>query len=151
MKHIDGVQVNPLKIIADQRGMLGEILRCDDERFQKFGQVYFTTAYSGVVKAWHRHIVQTDYFTCIVGLVKLALHDNRFGSPTKGEFNTFIIGPRNPNLIVIPPGIWHGFMGVRPEEAVMINVPTEPYNYDKPDEERAPWNIFDYEWENRNG
>ena len=60
---IDGVITKKLRVIPDQRGRLMEILRCDDPLFQKFGQVYMTTTYPGVVKAWHAHKIQTDFFT----------------------------------------------------------------------------------------
>jgi dTDP-4-dehydrorhamnose 3,5-epimerase len=56
-KLIDGVRVKPLKLIPDERGVLAEVIRADDEIFRKFGQVYFTTAYPGVVKGWHYHKV----------------------------------------------------------------------------------------------
>ena len=52
---IDGVMIKKLKVIADERGRLMEILRADDEMFTGFGQVYMTTAYPGVVKGWHYH------------------------------------------------------------------------------------------------
>jgi dTDP-4-dehydrorhamnose 3,5-epimerase len=64
-KSIDGVIIRNLRIIPDERGWLMEILRCDDPQFRKFGQVYLSTAYPGVVKAWHYHKKQTDNFTCL--------------------------------------------------------------------------------------
>ena len=66
---IYGVKTKNLKVIPDERGWLMEILRCDENMFEKFGQVYFTTAYPGVVKAWHLHKKQTDNFTCTNGMV----------------------------------------------------------------------------------
>ena len=83
---IDGVQVKKLKVIADERGRLMEILRSDDEIFGGFGQVYMTTAYPGVVKAWHYHHEQDDCFTCVKGMMTLVLYDNREGSPGKSRF-----------------------------------------------------------------
>ena len=47
---IEGVKVKKLKVIPDERGRLMEILRNDDECYEKFGQVYMTTNYPGVVK-----------------------------------------------------------------------------------------------------
>ena len=70
--NIKGVKIKKLLVIPDERGWLMEILRCDDEIFEKFGQVYLTTAYPGVVKAWHYHKKQTDNFTCIHGMMKVA-------------------------------------------------------------------------------
>ena len=61
---IDGVIVKKLKVIPDERGRLMEIMRADDNFFQKFGQVYMTTAYPGVVKGWHYHKKQADIYGC---------------------------------------------------------------------------------------
>ena len=78
---IEGVKTKNLKVVPDERGWLMEILRNDDEIFQSFGQVYLTTAYPDVVKAWHYHKKQTDNFTCIKGMMKVALYDDRAGLP----------------------------------------------------------------------
>jgi len=86
---IEGVKTKNLRVIPDERGWLMEILRCDDDIFQSFGQVYLTTAYPDVVKAWHYHKKQTDNFTCIKGMMKVALYDDRPGSPTFGQVNEF--------------------------------------------------------------
>ncbi len=59
---IHGVRVKQLKMIPDERGRLMEILRCDDGEFIKFGQLYMTTAYPGVVKGWHYHKVADRQF-----------------------------------------------------------------------------------------
>ena len=53
---IEGVKIKKLKVIPDERGRLMEMLRSDDDLFIKFGQVYMTTAYPGVVKGWHYHL-----------------------------------------------------------------------------------------------
>lgn len=135
---IDGVVVKKLKIFKDQRGWLMEILRCDDLQFKKFGQVYLTTAYPGVVKAWHFHKKQTDNFTCIYGVMRVALYDARENSPTKGEVMEFIIDENNRILITVPPGIYHGFKAEGNETAYFLSVPDLPYNYKEPDEHRLP-------------
>jgi dTDP-4-dehydrorhamnose 3,5-epimerase len=93
---IKGVKTKDLKVIPDERGWLMEILRCDDEIFSSFGQVYLTTAYPEVVKAWHYHKKQTDNFTCIKGMMKVALYDDREDSKTYREVNEFFIGDRSP-------------------------------------------------------
>ncbi|SVB90667.1 uncharacterized protein METZ01_LOCUS243521, partial [marine metagenome] len=73
---IDGVETKSLRLIADERGWLMEILRSDDASlFTKFGQVYVSATYPGVVKAWHYHKKQVDSFACIAGMVKLVLID----------------------------------------------------------------------------
>ncbi len=99
---IDGVKVKDLKVIPDERGSLMEMLRSDDPDFQKFGQVYITMVYPGVVKAWHCHKKQTDHFFCVGGMAKVVLHDTRDGSPTKGETDEFVIGWQRQRMVVIP-------------------------------------------------
>lgn len=153
MKLIDGVTSRSVKIIPDERGRLGEILRSDSDLFRKFGQVYFTTAYPGVVKAWHYHKIQTDHFFCIKGMTKLVLYDAREESSTHRLINEFFIGENNPMLVVVPPMVYHGFKTISTEEAVMINVPTETYNYSNPDEYRldAHSDQIPYDWARKDG
>ncbi len=150
---IKGVKTKRLKVIPDERGRLMEILRCDDDVFLKFGQVYMTTTYPDVVKAWHMHKKQTDHIACVSGLIKVALYDGRDGSPTFGEINQFYIGEHNPLLVQVPPGVYHGWMCVSRNEAVVINVPTELYDYQKPDEYRigAHSDEIPYDWKRKDG
>jgi dTDP-4-dehydrorhamnose 3,5-epimerase len=150
---IDGVIIKKLRVIPDQRGRVMEILRRDDDLFQKFGQVYMTTTYPGVVKAWHKHEKQADHIACVAGMIKMALYDGRPGSPTFKEINEFYLGLHNPLLVKVPAGVYHGWMGVSPEEAVIINVPTETYDREKPDEQRLDphGNDIPYLWERKDG
>jgi dTDP-4-dehydrorhamnose 3,5-epimerase len=134
---IEGVKTKNLRILTDERGWLAEVLRCDDEIFEKFGQVYATAAYPDVVKAWHMHKKQTDHLACIKGAAKLVLYDGRNGSKTKGEIDEFNFGEKNPLLVKVPPEVWHGFTAVG-ETAIIVNVPTELYDYKNPDEHRLP-------------
>lgn len=145
---IDGVRTKSLRVIPDERGRLMEILRCDDDVFEKFGQVYMTTTYPGVVKAWHSHKKQNDNITAIKGMLKLVLYDNREGSPTQGEVNEFFIGSDNPTLVHVPKSVLHGWKCISTEEALVINCVTEPYNYNDPDEQRLPFDSPDvpYDW-----
>ncbi len=145
---IEGVEVNKLKVVPDERGRLMEILRSDDPAFVKFGQVYMTTNYPGVVKAWHYHKKQTDYVCCVKGMIKLVAYDSRGKSKTKGEINEFFIGDHNPCLITIPPGVYHGWKCISADESVVVNIPTEVYDYKNPDEYRLPPDTKEipYDW-----
>ncbi|MBI2164997.1 MAG: dTDP-4-dehydrorhamnose 3,5-epimerase family protein [Chloroflexi bacterium] len=147
-RRIEGVHVKQLRWITDERGKLAEVFRCDDPFFQKFGQVYITTCYPGIVKGWHYHKVQTDNIAVVKGMAKLVLYDPREDSPTKGEVNEFSMGEDNPLLVSIPPLVLHGSKGYGTEPAFMLNCPTEPYRHDDPDEYRV--DPFDpqvpYDW-----
>jgi dTDP-4-dehydrorhamnose 3,5-epimerase len=146
---IDGVWVKDLAVIPDERGRLQEILRADDDGFKQFGQVYVSTTYPGVVKAWHLHKVQEDNFCCVKGMVKLVLYDSREDSPTRGTVTEYFIGELNPRLVRVPAGVYHGWKCISQEESIVVNVPTEPYNRESPDEFRAPWDTPDipYSWD----
>jgi len=145
---IEGVVVRQLKPLADERGWLMEILRKDWDVFEKFGQVYITAAYPNVVKAWHMHKKQTDHLVCIAGMVKLALYDDRKGSKTKGEINEFVIGEQNHALVKVPPEVWHGFKVISQKTALVLNTPTQLYDYKAPDEYRLPPDThkIPYDW-----
>jgi dTDP-4-dehydrorhamnose 3,5-epimerase len=150
---IEGVKTRKLRLIPDERGYLLEMLRSDWEEYERFGQVYVTGVYPGVVKGWHYHKIQTDHFVCVQGMAKVVLYDNRLDSPTHGQINEFFIGSQNPMLLKIPPGVMHGFKGVSQEITLIINVPTELYNYDKPDEYRLPAHTdqIPYDWDRKDG
>jgi dTDP-4-dehydrorhamnose 3,5-epimerase len=153
MTLIDGVSVKRLKVIADERGFVMEMLRCDDEMFTEFGQVYLSVAYPGVVKGWHYHKQQTDCFAVVKGMLKVVLYDRREGSPTHGEINEFFMGGKNPILITIPPEVVHGVKAVGGEAGYLINCPNKPYNHDKPDEYRADPHSGEipYDWSRKDG
>ena len=153
MQLISGVQVKPLKVIPDERGRLFEMLRRDEPLFTKFGQVYCTTVNTGIVKGWHYHKEQVDHFVCVTGMIKLVAYDGRKGSPTHGVVNEFFIGVYNQQLVQIPPWVLHGFKGLSNPESVVINVPTEPYNHEPPDEYRVNPHSGEipYDWSQKDG
>jgi len=146
---IDGVMTKKLKVIPDERGRLMECLRNDDDLFIGFGQFYMTTTFPGVVKGWHLHDVQYDNIVCVKGMIKLVLHDARVGSATRGQTDEFFLGEHNPLLVRVPSGIWHGWKCVSPEEAYIVNAPTEVYKYDAPDQQELPHDSpeIPYDWD----
>lgn len=148
---IEGVELKDLQVIPDERGRLMEILRCDDKIFSGFGQVYFTTAYPGVVKAWHYHKKQDDFFCVIKGMAKIVLFDNRKNSKTKGKINEFFLGEHNTKLLKIPRLVYHGFKCISEKECIILNIPTKPYNHKNPDEYRENYNSkkIPYSWERK--
>jgi len=145
---IDGVKIKELKVIPDDRGRLMEILRSDDEIFEKFGQVYMTTVKPGVVKAWHYHKIQRDNFCCVKGKIRVGLYDARKSSPSFGKTMDIMLSPEEPKVVSIPKEVYHGFKGITNEESIVINTPTELYNRSKPDEHRvdAYKNDIPFDW-----
>ena len=153
MALIEGVAMKNLRVIPDERGFVMEMLRCDDEVFKKFGQVYLSVAYPGVVKGWHYHKIQTVNFAVVRGMLKVVLYDLREDSKTHGEINEFFIGEKNPLLLTIPPMVVHGVKAVGSEAGYLVNCPTEPYDRVSPDEYRIdPFGgEIPYDWARKDG
>jgi len=135
---IDGVQVIPLRQIHDPRGKVMHMLRSTDPHFIKFGDIYFSTAYPGVIKAWHRHSVKVLNYAVVQGMIRLVLFDGRDNSTTKGQVQEVFLGPENYNLAIIPPGIWYGFQAIGTETAIVADCATEPH--DPAEQESLPSN-----------
>lgn len=150
---IEGVKIKPLRLVADERGWLMEILRADEgSLFTAFGQVYVSATYPGVVKGWHYHRKQVDNFACVAGMIKLVLIDTRTGSPTEGVVNEFIIGALNPMLVQVPNLVYHGWKCISVEPSLVVNVPDAPYDRDDPDEHRVePHGVLPYDWSRVDG
>ncbi|MBI4302703.1 MAG: dTDP-4-dehydrorhamnose 3,5-epimerase family protein [Chloroflexi bacterium] len=149
---IQGVQTKQLRINADERGFLTELLRTDDDIFERFAQAYVALNYPGVVRAWHYHLGQDDLFTAMKGMVKLVLYDNREGSPTKGEVQEFFLGEQNPILVKVPANVIHGYKTIGVEPSLLINFPNQLYDRVHPDEHRLPWDSKEvpYDWALKN-
>lgn len=112
------------------------------------GQINYSELVPGVVKAFHRHQKQTDYWCVIRGNAKVVLVDERSG---KREIKTYCVGEQNPQVIEIPPGVWHGYTPIGNQMAGMLYWVTERYNPASPDEERLSWDAYGAEvWQVQN-
>lgn len=125
---IQGVSIRPLKQIPDERGKVMHMLRRDDPWFERFGEIYFSVIYPGVIKAWHLHKIMTLNYGVVSGAIKLVLYDDRDSSPTKGELQEIFTGEEYYSLITIPPNIWNGFKGIGAKPALVANCATEPHD-----------------------
>ena len=125
---IQGVNVVPLRRIPDERGTILHMLKRTDPHFRRFGEIYFSTVYRGVVKGWHRHRVMTLNYACVFGRIKLVLFDDRPKSRTRGEIQEVFLGPDDYSLVQIPPGVWNGFKGLSDPCAIVANCCTHPHD-----------------------
>lgn len=128
---IDGVRVTPLRRIPDERGAILHMLRADDPHFEAFGEIYFSMVYPGVVKGWHLHHRMTLNYAVPVGVITLALYDDRDGSPTRGEVTELRLGGDDYALVTIPPLVWNGFRGEGDGPAFVANCATIPHDPDE--------------------
>ncbi len=125
---IEGVVISPRRIIPDDRGRVMHVMKATDPEFEKFGEVYFSMVYPGVVKGWHLHKEMIINYAVPQGLIKLVLFDDREGSKTKGELNEIYLGEGNYQLVKVPPFIWNGFKGVGLTASLVVNVSSIPHD-----------------------
>jgi dTDP-4-dehydrorhamnose 3,5-epimerase len=128
---IKDVNIIPLKQIPDERGKIMHMLRSDDPHFDKFGEIYFSIAYPGVIKGWHLHKKMTLNYAVIQGMIKLVLYDNRDDSPTKDKLQEIFTGEDNYCLIQVPPGVTNGYKTIGVKPAIVANCSTIPHDPDE--------------------
>ena len=128
---IEGVKVIPLKQIPDERGKIMHMLKCTDPHFEKFGEIYFSVAYPKIIKGWHLHKKQTQFYAVVSGMIKLVLFDERKKSKTYGELMEIFTGEDNYQLVRIPPGIVNGYKVIGVKPAIVANCATEPHDPDE--------------------
>ena len=148
---IDGVKVVPLRQIVDERGKIMHMLKATDEHFVAFGEIYFSCAWPGVIKAWHIHTTMTVNNAVVSGHAKLVMYDLREDSPTRGELQEVFFGEDNYVLVQIPPGIANGYKAYGDKLVIMANAATQPHD---PDEMlRKPFDSDEipYTWDVRHG
>lgn len=148
---IDGVAVRPLRRIPDERGTVMHMLRADDPHFERFGEIYFSTVYPGVVKGWHRHQRMTLNYAVVHGTVKLVLYDDRAGSKTRGELMELFVGDANYALVTVPPMVWNGFKGIATAPAIVANCATIPHDPTEIERLDPATPTIPYRWDARHG
>lgn len=144
---IDGVEIIPLKQICDERGKIMHMMRNDSSYFKKFGEIYFSTVYPGVIKGWHIHKKMELNYAVVSGMIKLVLYDDRSKSKTKGELMELFVGEDNYCLVKIPPFVWNGFKGIGTRSAIVANCTTEPHNSEEISRKDPFTKDIPYDWE----
>ena len=125
---IDGVAIIPLRRIQDERGVVMHMLRRDDPHFERFGEIYFSVIYPGVIKGWHLHAKMTINYAVVEGNIKLVLYDQRPKSRTKGRLQEIVFGQINYQLVRVPPGVVNGFTAVGRKGAIVANCADIPHD-----------------------
>jgi dTDP-4-dehydrorhamnose 3,5-epimerase len=152
VNEIHDVRVTPLRRIPDERGAVLHMLREDDPAFERFGEIYFSLVYPGVVKGWHLHKRMTLNYAVPLGMVKLVCYDDRDGSPTRGVLQEVHTGELNYALVTIPPLVWNGFKGEGSSPALVANCATAAHTPDEI-ERLDPFDNTEipYDWALRHG
>ena len=151
MSEIHDVTITPLRRIPDERGAVFHMLREDSPVFERFGEIYFSTIYPGVVKGWHIHKRMTLNYAVPVGMVKLVCYDDRPDSPSHGAVQEIHVGELNYALVTIPPMVWNGFKGEGGAPALVANCATIAHDPDEIERLDPFDNDIPYDWALRHG
>lgn len=148
---IEGVELVPLRRIPDERGFIMHMMRSDDPRFDRFGEIYFSCVYPGAIKAWHIHRVMTLNYAVVSGMIKLVLYDDREKSRTRGEIMEIFVGDLNYVRVTVPPLVWNGFKGYGVGPAIVANCATHPHDPEEILREDPFTDKIPYDWSLRHG
>jgi dTDP-4-dehydrorhamnose 3,5-epimerase len=151
VSEIDGVNVTPLRRIPDERGAVFHMLREDRPGFERFGEIYFSLVYPGVVKGWHIHKRMTLNYAVPIGMIKLVCYDDREASPTRGAVQEIHVGELNYALVTIPPLVWNGFKGEGSSPALVANCATFAHDPDEIERVDPFDNEIPYDWALKHG
>jgi dTDP-4-dehydrorhamnose 3,5-epimerase len=135
--------LHPVRIFADDRGW--SMMNQFQQVLGPEGQVNYSVQYPGVIKAWHRHSKQVDFWLCIRGQMKVGIYRE-----SDDQAWMAIVGELSPAVVVIPPSLWHGAATVGPDKAGLLYYVTEAYNPSAPDEQRQDWDWIDFPWQQVN-
>jgi len=135
---INGVEIKELKTFNDDRGFFRELIRSTDDSFREgFGQWSHSLMFDGVIKAWHFHRIQTDWWYIVSGVLRVGLCDLREESGTYKQTMDFLMGDLQPaRVLKVPPGIAHGCKTVQ-GPVHLFYLTSHVYNPD--DEYRIPY------------
>jgi len=112
------------------------------QNFSNFGQMNFSHIHPGAIKAWHKHTYQTDLWFVVQGDLKIGIVYE--GSDLK--FWSTVIGEHKPGILIIPPNFWHGCVVNTSYPAGLVYLTDKTYNLTNPDEQRKPFDYFDFDW-----
>lgn len=129
ISQIEGVIIRPIVAHVDDRGWLAELFRRDELEVDHAPAMgYVSVTRPGVGRGPHEHVHQTDVF-CFVGpgSFEVLLWDNRDNSPSMGVNQSILVGEDMPTIVVIPPGVVHGYRNISPVDAMVINLPNRLY------------------------
>ena len=146
---IEGVIVQPLKVISDERGSVMHMIRKDSSLYREFGEIYFSSVNPGVIKGWKKHLKMTQHYAVPVGNIKLVLYDERAESNTYGKIQEVRMGEDNYCLVKIPPGIWYAFSPEGGKKSLIANCTDIPHDPGETISVSIAKNKIPYKWEEK--
>lgn len=146
---IEGVVAREVLHVLRDHGVITETFRPEwDPTGLPIVHVYQSRLFPGAIGAWSCHTKTVDRLFVNQGHLKVVLYDGREESTTFGMLAEHFIGDARPTFVVLPPGVWHGLQNLGSSDALVLNYPTNAYNYEDPDHWRLPYDTdqIPYKW-----
>jgi dTDP-4-dehydrorhamnose 3,5-epimerase len=129
---IEGLELIPLNLVADERGWFVEVRR--ESRLPKPTlQTNISFSRRGVIRGLHYHERgQDDLFACLIGTARVVVLDRESGETFSAD-----IGDENPVAVYVPGHHAHGFEALT--DLIFCYHVTAEYDPNDPDEHGVAW------------
>jgi len=137
---IEGVVVHEVLHVPRDHGVITEMFRPEwDPTGLPVVHIYQSRLFPGAIGAWSCHARTVDRLFVNQGHLKIVLYDAREESKSFRRVVELFAGDARPCFAVIPAGVWHGLQNLGSADALVLNYPTNAYDYEDPDHYRLPY------------
>ena len=143
---IDNLILTPIKIIDVIGGSVLRVIKENNNGYEGFGEAYFSTVESNIIRGWKKHKVMTLNIVVPVGSIRFVIYDTREKSSTYGEFQEVVLSRKNYCRLTIPPKVWVGFQGEGKGTNLLLNMANIPH--DDKEVDHLPLESIEYNWRN---
>lgn len=141
----ENAKLVPVKTFVDDRGYIHQIIQHSDGMFPKLERLYLVGNFGrGVIRGFHKHEEEWKCFFLINGAAKFVLVKEIENEP---EINTYVLAAKNPQILIVPPKNWHGFISLE-ENTVLLGMSNFTIDETKKDDYRLdPYKFGKRIWE----
>jgi len=111
--------ITDLKRFIDDRGVLDQVYENIGIPEHAFAikRIYFTKTYKGTIRGMHGHKKEWKAFYVTKGMIKIMTVP--IEKPCSKQ-STFILSDMKPQVLIIPPGYYHGYTPLTDKARVLI-------------------------------
>jgi len=111
-----GAELFPVECKLDDRGFLYQIHGAL-KGYPQIKRVYAVGNYSkGTIRGLHKHKGEYKFYFAVTGSAKFVVESEERGTPV-----SFVLSPRRPGVLVVPPGLFHGWISLE-ENTVVVGM-----------------------------
>ena len=141
---IEGIKINPQKIISMNDGDIMHAMKASDQSFIDFGEAYFSMIRPKTIKAWKMHLSMTLNIVVPIGKVRFVMIPDSSNLNNISNYQEVILSRDNYCRLTVPPKIWFGFMGLSKLKNLLLNL--SDITHDKNEMRKKEITEFNYRW-----